>query len=73
MRQQSNILLCFSAFSENGSVDMSGIVPDSITTWEATAFALNEETGLGIAEVPSNVKSCFITHCFVMLKQFYVS
>ena len=50
------ILLCF---SESGVVEISDIVPDTITTWQATAFALNEETGLGITELPSNV----MYHC----------
>ena len=50
------IYLHLSVFSETGYVDMTGVVPDSITTWEATAFALNEKTGLGIAEMPSNVR-----------------
>lgn len=44
--------ICFSSF---GTALIDTIVPDTITTWVATAFALNEESGLGVAPSPANV------------------
>ena len=43
--------------SNNGFVDISAKVPDTITTWEANAYALNAKTGLGVAPVTSNVST----------------
>ena len=50
-----SVLLPVSIYRANGSMDMSAMVPDTITNWQATAFALNMDSGLGITEVPSNV------------------
>ena len=42
-------------FSSTGSVVMEATVPDTITDWVATGFALNPESGLGVAPIPANV------------------
>jgi hypothetical protein len=34
---------------------MTATVPDTITDWVATGYALNAESGLGVAPVPANV------------------
>ncbi|XP_052795659.1 CD109 antigen-like isoform X2 [Mya arenaria] len=34
----------------NGSVSIKGTVPDTITSWVATAFAVHPETGLGLSK-----------------------
>ncbi|KAK3612490.1 hypothetical protein CHS0354_024460 [Potamilus streckersoni] len=39
----------------NGTAKLSQIVPDTITEWVANAFALNVESGLGIAALTANL------------------
>ena len=46
-------------FSSSGKVDINAEVPDTITEWVATAFALNKDSGLGAVEQPSNVRGTF--------------
>ncbi|XP_060591789.1 CD109 antigen-like isoform X2 [Ruditapes philippinarum] len=41
--------------SSTGNVVMTATVPDTITDWVATGYALNAESGLGVAPVPANV------------------
>ncbi|MEW8547424.1 MAG: alpha-2-macroglobulin family protein [Candidatus Thiodiazotropha sp.] len=41
-------------FSDNGMVEFPEKAPDTITSWVASAFALNRQTGLGVA-LPANV------------------
>ena len=48
--------------SANGFADISAKVPDTITTWEANAYALNAQTGLGVAPVTSNVSIYLAIH-----------
>ena len=40
----------------DGKLQRSYTIPDSITTWEITALAINNKTGLGLSE-PLRVKS----------------
>ena len=42
-------------FSSNGKAIIETTVPDTITTWVATAFAVNKKSGLGVAPTPANV------------------
>lgn len=35
--------------------DIELTVPDSITTWTATAFVMSENLGLGVVEQPAQV------------------
>ena len=44
-------------FSGRGIADISAVVPDTITTWVASAYAMNRQTGLGVAPVPANVSN----------------
>lgn len=48
---------CFSSFlcSNSVSTEIPLTVPDSITTWTATAFVMSENLGLGIVERPAEV------------------
>ena len=47
---------CFHYHSRpDGSVTISTKVPDTITSWTASAFSVNPLTGLGIAEKPAKV------------------
>ncbi|KAM9798280.1 CD109 antigen [Neosynchiropus ocellatus] len=39
----------------SGSVEMKVTVPDSITTWVATAFVMSEELGLGLVQEPAKL------------------
>ncbi|XP_052281092.1 CD109 antigen-like [Dreissena polymorpha] len=41
--------------SSTGSVNIAATIPDTITTWVATGYALNEKTGLGVAKESANV------------------
>jgi CD109 antigen len=45
-----------SPFSANGHVTIKTTVPDTITSWVASAFAVNKVSGLGIA--PTSAKVC---------------
>ncbi|XP_060084301.1 CD109 antigen-like [Ylistrum balloti] len=40
----------------NGQTELTVTVPDTITSWVATAFAVNKDTGLGLAPSPSNLE-----------------
>ncbi|XP_071785161.1 CD109 antigen-like isoform X2 [Asterias amurensis] len=40
----------------NGLVSVSSTVPDTITSWVASAFAMSTQTGIGVAESPAKVK-----------------
>lgn len=44
-----------SIFSANGEVVYKADVPDTITSWIASAFAVNENSGLGVAPEPAKV------------------
>ena len=39
----------------NGQVSISTTVPDTITSWIASAFAVNKRSGLGIADSTAKV------------------
>lgn len=39
-------------------------MPDSITTWTATAFVMSKNLGLGIIEKPAEVFTPFLLFCF---------
>ncbi|KAL5012796.1 hypothetical protein ScPMuIL_011347 [Solemya velum] len=39
----------------NGSVTLTTTVPDTITSWIATAFAMNKDSGLGITASPAKL------------------
>ncbi|KAM8846122.1 CD109 antigen [Synchiropus picturatus] len=39
----------------SGSLEMKVTVPDSITTWVATAFVMSEELGLGLVQEPAEL------------------
>lgn len=41
--------------SETGKITLNVKVPDTITSWVATAFAVNPDTGLGLTPQPANV------------------
>ena len=47
-------LLCVYDFS-NGFYTKPSTVPDSITTWIATAFSVHPETGLDVVDQPFEV------------------
>ena len=46
------VLICY---RNNGTVVFEDTVPDTITSWIATAFAVHPETGLGISESSAKV------------------
>ena len=48
--------LKFHTFSANGEVSYEAKVPDTITSWIASAFAVNDATGLGVAPITSKVE-----------------
>ncbi|XP_052794993.1 CD109 antigen-like isoform X3 [Mya arenaria] len=48
----------------DGSVTISTTVPDTITSWIASAFAVNALTGLGVADSPAKIEA---------FKPFFVS
>ncbi|XP_033742010.1 pregnancy zone protein-like isoform X2 [Pecten maximus] len=39
-----------------GQTELTVTVPDTITSWVATAFAVNKDTGLGLSPSPSNLE-----------------
>ena len=49
-------------FSRDGMLDIEAMVPDTITDWVASAFALNTRTGVGIVEEPANVSKANKMH-----------
>ena len=42
-------------YRASGSVSFTSAVPDTITSWVATAFAVHPETGLGLSEAAAKV------------------
>lgn len=52
-----------SSFSADGHVTIKTTVPDTITSWVASAFAVNKVSGLGIA--PTSAKVCMKTRSCV--------
>ncbi|KAF7638767.1 CD109 antigen [Meloidogyne graminicola] len=55
--------------NENGEAVYEAIVPDTITSWVASAFAINEQTGLGLA--PSQLKLRVFRPFFLRLELPY--
>ncbi|VDM52932.1 unnamed protein product [Angiostrongylus costaricensis] len=51
-----HIILFSFIFSSNGEAVYQSLAPDTITSWVASAFAINENSGLGVA--PSTSKVC---------------
>lgn len=47
-----NSILCVRS---DGQVQISTTVPDTITSWIASAFAINTASGLGIADTTAKV------------------
>lgn len=48
-----------SIYRADGTTSFSVPVPDTITTWVASAFAVNPASGLGLTPSPANVsRSC---------------
>lgn len=41
--------------SSRGEVNIQTTAPDSITSWQATAFALNDQSGFGLSKEPAKV------------------
>ncbi|XP_021365550.1 CD109 antigen-like isoform X1 [Mizuhopecten yessoensis] len=41
---------------QTGQTELTATVPDTITSWVATAFAVNKDTGLGLSPSPSNLE-----------------
>jgi len=44
------------AFSADGKVILQTNVPDTITSWVASAFAISDVTGLGVASSTARVR-----------------
>ena len=40
----------------NSEATLTYTVPDTITSWVASAFAMNENVGLGLSEAPATVR-----------------
>uniref|UniRef100_A0A0N4Z9Y7 A2M_recep domain-containing protein n=1 Tax=Parastrongyloides trichosuri TaxID=131310 RepID=A0A0N4Z9Y7_PARTI len=59
----------FDHVSDNGTVTFSTKVPDTITSWVSSAFAINENLGLGIS--PSNPKLKVFRPFFIRLNLPY--
>jgi len=45
----------FCVFSSAGEVEFQRAVPDTLTTWVASAFAVSNSTGLGVGELKPQV------------------
>lgn len=45
----------------DGTVNISTTVPDTITSWIASAFAVNSVSGLGVS--PTTAKVCITNNC----------
>ena len=45
---------CF-GFSSTGEVEFQRAVPDTLTSWVASAFAVSNSTGLGVGELKPQV------------------
>lgn len=43
-------------FSSNGEAIYQSMAPDTITSWVASAFAINDNSGLGVAPTTSKVR-----------------
>lgn len=50
-----NIILKCKTNRSDGQVQISTTVPDTITSWIASGFAVNNVSGLGIADTTSKV------------------
>lgn len=46
-------------FSSEGKVSLQVKVPDTITSWVTTAFAVHEESGIGVTEDAAQVNTLF--------------
>lgn len=49
-----------SIYRADGTTSFSVPVPDTITTWVASAFAVNPASGLGLTPSPANVSRSYI-------------
>ncbi len=49
-------------YRSDGSLTLQATVPDTLTTWKASAFAVSDKTGLGIAN-PAQVSRCYDFLC----------
>ena len=54
-----SLVLLFSRYSGVASIEAK--VPDTITSWIATAFAVHPESGLGLSETPAQVCQAVVT------------
>ena len=50
-----NIILCCNAGRANGMTTFTSKVPDTITTWVASGFAVNSKSGLGVPATRAEV------------------
>ena len=53
-----NILITFTFqhFRSDGTVSIADTVPDTLTTWVASAFAVHDQDGFGLSEDPATVR-----------------
>jgi CD109 antigen len=56
-------------FSDTGEVVFEAKVPDTITSWVSSAFAINDQSGLGVA--PTGAKLTVFRPFFVRLELPY--
>ena len=47
--------------SSSGEVEVQLAVPDTLTTWVASAFAVSNSTGLGVGELKPQVSVVCVT------------
>ena len=55
----------FPPHSDSGTATLSQIVPDTITTWIVSAFAMNEQAGLGVPSSTTSVRTPLVFFNFV--------
>ena len=56
----------YSHYRADGTVNISTTVPDTITSWIASAFAVNSVSGLGVS--PTTAKVCYPLPLFRKLR-----
>ena len=49
------LMFLFLSRGPDGKTELVDTVPDTITSWVVTAFAVHPETGLGLSPAPANV------------------
>ena len=63
--------MCVYIFSTDGQTVMTAQIPDTITSWVLSAFAVSSETGLGVAAERAEVNIAVISVTVWLITRSY--